>query len=107
LNAILAQIEAGMPQEQLDAIAAMRLTQDDLQAWARSQGLGQGGRGESEPSGGPKGGQGGGRGESSAEEMKALRGTAEAGGGRVGARSGQFIILLDPLIDLLTQRAAE
>jgi hypothetical protein len=47
------------------------------------------------------------------EEREALRATAQAGGmsggpgGRAGAGPGQFIILLDPLIELLTQRAAE
>ncbi len=39
VDALLAQIEEAMSDGQLAAIAAMRLTQDDLQAWAQSQGL--------------------------------------------------------------------
>jgi hypothetical protein len=55
------------------------------------------------------------RGNMSEEEREALRATAEAGGAELGGRpfgergfaAGQFAILLDPLIDLLTGRAAE
>jgi len=50
----------------------------------------------------------------SEEEREALRATAQAGGGipggaggRAGGGSGQFTILLDPLIELLTERAVE
>ncbi len=137
VDAVLAQIEGTMTSEQLAAVAAMRLTQDDLRAWAQSQGLGV-------PTGGGPGRMGGGQeispeeratrqaerggGEMppeiatrraefesmSEEEREALRATAQAGGGipggaggRAGGGSGQFTILLDPLIELLTQRASE
>jgi len=48
----------------------------------------------------------------SPEEIESLRATAEASGGKVGAgRPGagqqQFTFLLKPLIEMLTQRAAE
>ena len=50
----------------------------------------------------------------SEEEREALRATMQAGGGmpggpggRGGAGGRQFVILLNPLIELLTQRAAE
>ncbi len=43
----------------------------------------------------------------SQEEIEAMRATAEAGGGRAGAGRQQFTVLLNPLIELLTQRAAE
>ncbi|MCK4314435.1 MAG: hypothetical protein KAX24_01560 [Anaerolineae bacterium] len=142
VDAVLAQIEGTMTSEQLAAVAAMQLTQDDLRAWAQSQGLGV------PPGGGPGqmgGGQdlspeeratrqaerGGGQEPSpematrraefesmSEEEREALRATAQAGGGIPGGAGGwagagsgaggrQFIILLNPLIELLTERAAE
>lgn len=132
VNALLRQIEGTMTPEQLEAIAAMRLTREDLQAWMQSQGLGMGG--------GP--GQAGsdqglspderatrqaefGNGEGmppematrraefenmSDEERANLRATMEAGGGRpgsAGGRPGQFAVLLNPLVELLTERAAE
>ena len=75
VNALLKQIEGTMTQEQLQAIAAMQLTQEDLQAWMEEQGLGMGG-------GFP------GAGDMSEEERENLRATAEAGGGRPGG--GQF-----------------
>ena len=132
--ALLKQIEGTMTAGQLEAIAAMQLTQDDMQTWMQSQGLGTGGG-----SGRAGGGQelsseeratrqaefGGGEGMSpeaatrraefenmTEEERTALRATREAGGGipgsgRVGGRPGQFTILLNPLIELLTLRAAE
>ena len=129
VNALLKQIEGTMTQEQLQTIAAMQLTQEDLQAWMEEQGLGMGGgfpgagdmseeerenlRATAEAGGGmPGGGQ---FGDLSDEEREALRATMEAsggmpggaGGGRAGNRPGQFHILLDPLIELLEARAAE
>ena len=132
VNAVLKRIEGTMTSEQLAAIAAMRLTQEDLRAWAQEQGLDMGAKG------GP--GKGGGQGLSpeematrraefqqlspearatrraelaglSEEERAALRATAEAsgmtfGGRRFGAGQGQLPFLLEPLIELLTQRAA-
>jgi hypothetical protein len=147
LAAVLKQIEGTMTSEQLEAIAAMQLTQEDLRAWMEEQDVGPGG-------GFP--GAGGGQevspelratrqaefgsgevppematrraefGSMSEEEREALRATAQAGGGfpggseggagggfpggtggRTGRGAGQFGILLNPLIELLTQRAAE
>jgi hypothetical protein len=117
--AVLKQIEGKMSEAQLTAIAAMQLTQEDLSAWAQSQGLHV-----------PPGGQG-----LSSEERAKLRTElgnlsaeeratrqAELGGrGRPGVSkrggagegpgqtgSGQpFAILVAPLIELLTLRAAE
>lgn len=43
VNAVLAQIERTMTQEQLQAIAGMRLTQDDLRAWIEEHGIRPGG----------------------------------------------------------------
>jgi len=137
VNAVLKQIEGTMTSEQLTAIVAMQLTQEDLQAWMEEQGMGMGGGfpGTGEGQGGDPDARatrqaefGGGemppematrRAEfenMSEEERANLRATMEAGGGmpggvgsraRGGAGRGQFGILLNPLIELLTQRAAE
>jgi hypothetical protein len=146
VNAVLKQIEGTMTHDQLAAIAAMQLTQEDLQSWMQEQGMGGGSAG---PGGGgmPGGGQfgdmseeeranlratreaggggfaGGGQfGDMSEEERANLRATMEAGGGgfpggsgggagmpggRGGAGRGLFGFMLNPLIELLTQRAAE
>ena len=130
-NAVLAQIEGKMTPEQLAAIAALQLSQDDLRAWVQDQGLSLGTSSEEraarQAEGGdqehlpqiPGGGQGGGKGGLglgsaglSQEEVEAMRATAEASGGRAGVgRAGasgqQFTLLLEPLVELLTQRAAE
>jgi len=142
VNAVLKQIEGTMAQEQLTAIAAMQLTQEDLRAWMQEQGPGLGGgfpgpgegqevspevratreaefaSGEVPPEMATR------RAEfenMSEEERQALRATMQAGGGmpggpgggmpggpggRAGAGGRQFMVLLDPLIELLTQRAA-
>jgi hypothetical protein len=146
LEAVLKQIEGTMTQEQLEAIAAMQLTQEDLQTWMEEQGLDIGG--PSPGMGGDLseeereavqatmeagGGMPGRSGEEmppematrraefenmSEEEREALQATMQAGGGmpggaggeapgRAGRGTGQFMILLNPLIDLLTQRAEE
>jgi hypothetical protein len=133
--AVLKQIEGTMTSEQLEAIAAMQLTQEDLRAWMQEQGVG--------PGGGFPGAGGGqevspelratrqaefGSGEvppematrraefesMSEEERAASRATAQAGGGfpgRPGGRAGggvrQFGFLLNPLIELLEARAGE
>ena len=147
VNAVLKQIESTMTQDQLAAIAAMRLTQEDLRSWMQEQGMGGGfagpggGQGLSsdematrqaefgnmseedranmratmEAGGGfPGGGQ---FGNMSEEERESLRATREAGGGgmpggggaggRGGAGRGMFGFMLNPLIELLTQRAGE
>ncbi len=83
VNAVLAQIERTMTTEQLQAIAAMQLTQKDIAAWAEENQLampgfdGGPGRGQG---GGPGGGQGGGS-DMTDEERAAIRATMEAGGG--------------------------
>jgi len=147
MAAVLKQIEGAMAAEQLEAIAAMQLTQEDLRTWVQEQGLGAGGGFP-----GAGGGEevspevratrqaefGGGdippematrRAEMenmSDEEREAFRATAQAGGGFPGRAKGgaggalpggpgggagrgaaRFGILLNPLIELLTQRAAE
>lgn len=138
VNAVLKQVEGTMTPEQLEAVAAMQLTQEDMQAWMQEQGLGMGGgfpgagedpdaratrQAEFGGEGMPPGGEGmppemaTRRAEMenmSEEEREALGATAQAGGGmaggaggRAGGGSRQFTILLDPLIELLTQRAEE
>jgi hypothetical protein len=145
MSALMKQIERTMTAEQLAAIAAMQLTQEDMQAWMQEQGLGMGG-GPGQPPGGGQdlseeeratrqaefaaGGGFGGGGEippematrqaefasMSEEEREAMRATMEAGGGMPGGAGGrpggagggrQSMMLLNPLIELLTQRAAE
>jgi len=130
-NAVLKQIEGEMAPEQSETIAAMQLTQDNLRAWAQEQGLSLGispeERATRQAEGGGQelsaeeqalrqatgGGQGAMKGGGlSQEEIEALRATAEAsgmstGGGRADAGAGQFTILLEPLVELLTKRAAE
>jgi hypothetical protein len=88
IDAVLKQIEGAMTQEQLEAIAAMQLTQDDLRAWMEEQGMSGGGPG---PGAGGPGGDEGGRppgGDMSDEEREALRATMEAGGGFPGGPPG-------------------
>ena len=83
IDAVLKQIEAAMTQEQLQAIAAMQLTQEDLQAWMEEQGMGGGA-----PGGGP-GGPGPG-GDMTDEEREAARATAQAGGGGMPPGGGEM-----------------
>jgi hypothetical protein len=135
VEAVLKQIEGTMTPEQLEAIARLQLTREDLRIWMQEQGMGPGGgfpgagggeevspearatrqaefgSGEVPPEMGTR------RAEfesMSDEEREALRATVQAGGGlpggpggRAGRGAGQFGILLNPLIELLTQRAAE
>jgi hypothetical protein len=144
VNAVLKQIEGTMTTEQLQAIAGMQLTQEDMQAWMQENNIrpgevfsgtmpGQGGT--PWPQGTPPAGFGGGPpengtvspdmatrraefGNMSDAERQAMRATMEAGGGTFGGPGsrqgggfrgggGQFMMLLNPLIELLTQRAAE
>ena len=122
MNAVLGQIEGKMTSEQSAVIAAMQLTQDDIRAWAKSQGLTTGtspeGRGasgdQSLPDGAPAGprGAGGQRPNLSPEQIEAMRTTVEAGGGPAGGRGTtggieQIGFVAEPLIKLLAQRAAE
>jgi hypothetical protein len=132
INAVLGQIERAMAPDQLSAIAAMKLTQDSLATWAQEHGMGlpQGPGGT--PGAGPRGTPGaGGPGEMSPEARETMRAgyesmtdeqraqlmaTMQAGGmpaggrpggfgGRAGGGLGQVRFLLQPLIELLTQRA--
>ncbi len=137
VNAVLKQIEGAMTQEQLEAIVAMQLTQENLSVWMREQGMGFGGQGQSPELQATRQAEFGGEGmpsdgemppematrraeieNMSDEERAAMRATAQAGGGvpggtgaggrgGAGGRPGQFTILLNPLIELLAQRAAE
>jgi|YNPNPStandDraft_1061719.scaffolds.fasta_scaffold01019_7 hypothetical protein len=140
VNAVLKQIEGAMTPQQLQAIAGMRLTRDDLQAWMQEQGIRPGGvftgtLGTPGPGGMPPAGFGGGppgggtmppematrRAQfenMSEEERQALRATLEAGGGWPGGPGGtpvpggwrgraRFMLLLNPLIELLETRARE
>jgi hypothetical protein len=81
IDAVLKQIEGTMTQEQLQAIAAMQLTQEDIQAWMEKQGMGGGAPGPG--AGGPGPG-----GDTSDEEREAVRATMEAGGGFPGGPPG-------------------
>ena len=136
-NAVLKQIEKAMTAEQLAAIAAMQLTDEYMQTWAREQGITLGPSPESlatrQAEGGGEGGPGanlseeeraamratrqaggasGGFGDMSEEDQAARRATAEASGMTVSGRkfggsAGQFNVVIAPLIELLTGRAAE
>lgn len=142
VNAVLKQIEGTMTPQQLQAIAEMRLTQEDRRAWMEERGIRPGGvfsgtmqwqGGTPGPLGAPPPGFGGGLPEGgtispematrraefenmSKEERQALRATMEAGGGwpgrlrgtsgpRVWRGGGQFMMLINPLIELLEARA--
>jgi len=140
INAVLKQIEGKMTSEQLQAIAAMQLTMEDLGTWTQEQGIGPRFSPEAlatrQAEGGGQGGFGppgnlseeerasmratmeaggmpfGDRGNLSEEERAARRATAEAGGMNFSGRgfrggAGQIGFLAQPLIDLLTQRAAD
>jgi hypothetical protein len=74
VNAVLKQIEGTMSQEQLQAIATMQLTREDMQAWMEEQGMSGGAPGPG--AGGPGGG-----GDMSDEEREAARATWQAGSG--------------------------
>jgi hypothetical protein len=109
VDAVLKQIEMEMTEEQLEAIAAMQLTQEDLQAWMAEQGPGAGagfpGRGEGDQISpevqATRQAQSGDREISpematrraefenmSEEERAAIRATMEAGGGFPGGAGG-------------------
>lgn len=157
VNAVLKQIAGTLSSEQLQAIAAMELTLDDLGAWAADQGLalpagegqrpfGQGGQLSPEAQATRQaqfGGQGqdpeaqatrraqfGGQGPDpealatmraqfenmSDQDREEMRATAEAGGQAFGGRRGLggfagglgvVRVVMGPLIELLTARAAQ
>ena len=134
IEAVLGQIDRAMTSEQVAAIAARALTNEDLQVWAQEAGMdlgpspealaarqGEGGavggfadvseedraarRATAEASGVGGLGQGG---DMSAEDREARQATAEASGAGFGGRggAGQLTLLAGPLIELLTERAA-
>jgi hypothetical protein len=123
-QAVLKQIEGLMSESQVAAIEAMALTGQDIGAWMREQGVEMPGRPE-----GQRGGPGGFQNLSEEErtklreefqnmtqEQRATR-VAEMGfqrpegggqgGGPGGGRGGRGNFLVDPLIELLTERAAQ
>jgi len=139
MNAVLRQIESTMDARQLEAIAAMQLTREDLLAWTQEQGLSLGsgevpgplGEGQVSPEArATRQAQSGGQAPAaeamatlrariesmSDEERQALRATAQAGGQALGARgaagrflaaAGELRAVYNPLIEMLTARAAQ
>jgi hypothetical protein len=152
-NAVLLQIEGALTAEQVQAIAAMRLTQDDMRQWMEEHGMQIGFPANGGPGGLPgemtdeqraafqatvqaSGGQfyqrgqgpgargtpgAGGFGNMTDEQRQAFRATAEASGGQFPAPRGTpgaggpggggrffapYRVLVAPLVELLTQRAA-
>ncbi len=106
VDALLAQIEGTLTPEQLQAIADMRLTTDDLRAWAEQEGLtlpGEGMGSGAGAGGGPGAGvPGGGPGRALSDEERAAR---QAQGGGPGKGSGLSIALLDRVIAYLESQA--
>ena len=119
--AVLKQIKAQMTAEQLSAIDAMALTVEDMRTWMEESGIGmeapgpmgtpgarsEGGRGggqgampEGTPGARPGGGPGGGQG----AMPEGTPGAMPAGGAGGPGGAG---MLIRPLVELLTQRAAE
>jgi hypothetical protein len=78
-NAVLKQIEGSLTAEQVKAIAALRLTNDDMRKWMEEHGQqfgAPGAPGTPGPGGGPP--------DMTDEQRAAFRATAEASGGRGG-----------------------
>lgn len=92
----MAQIEETLTPSQLEAINTMRLTQDDLRAWADSQGIALG------TGDGAGGGMGGGRGLS--DEERAARQAADGGTGAGNNGGGLSTALLEAVIAFLEVR---
>ncbi|MEN8098227.1 MAG: hypothetical protein ABFQ89_04065 [Chloroflexota bacterium] len=131
-NAVINQIESSMTREQLQVISTLRLTFTEMNQWMQEMGLervlGQGEGGQSpyadlseeeraemrataEASGEFSGGGGFGR-NLSEEEKAERRATAEAGGmtlpqgAGIGSR-GQTSILVEQVIEMLTEKVSE
>jgi hypothetical protein len=96
VDAVLAQIEQTLTPQQLEAVDAMRLTQDDLRAWAEVEGIAVG---TGEEAGAGMGGAGAGR-NLSPEERAARQAENESAG--AGRGSGLSTALLDAVIVYLT-----
>ena len=82
VSALLTQIESAMTPEQLQAIAAMKLTQPDMQAWATANGITMG-------SGTP--GQGAGMSPEARATKQAAEGVTSSGGGSGSKLSAALI----------------
>ncbi len=110
-NAVLKQIEGVLTSEQVEAIAAMQLTAEDERTWVQEQGISMEASPEALATRQAKGGGQGGSGppgNMSEEDRATKRATAEAGGMNLSERGFRGVnILAQPLIELLTQRAAE
>ncbi len=130
VNAVLKQIEGAMTSEQLEAIAAMQLTQEGMRAWMEEHGVGfadgfAGGGGQREVSEEARATRQAQFENMSDEEREALRATRQAGGNPFGEGEGgpagagrpdgarefggarQYVVLLQPLIELLEELTAE
>jgi len=94
VDALLSQIEEMLTAEQLQAIVELRLTQDDLRAWASDQGISLG------SGAGAGGGMGAGEGRLLTEEERAARQAVNGGTGGGGLSAA----LLDEVIALLESR---
>jgi hypothetical protein len=117
INAVYKQIESTMTPAQMQAIAAMKLTRNELQSWAKSQGIqmptfaqGQGQQGLSADAVATRRAQFA----NQSPEAQATRRAqfaaqgGQGGQGRQGGRGGQGMkFLTDPLIKLLTERATK
>ena len=133
-EAVLRQIEGLMTAEQIAAIEAMALSFEDIGAWMEAQGIEMPQRTGAGPDGGPGGGPGGGQFQNLSEDERAAmreqfqnmtteeRATraAEMGFQRPEGQEGGFApgarpdgrmqggsLLVQPLIELLTERAGE
>ena len=95
VDALLSQIEETVTPAQLEAIAAMQLTQERMGEWAASQGITLG------AGAGAGGGVGAGHGLS--DEERATR-QAENGGAGAGGSGGMSTALLDAVISYLERR---
>ncbi len=120
-RATLVAIEKAMTPAQLQAIAALQLTESDLQSWAQEQGLSfglPGGESGTGPSTDARATMQARFGTMTEAEREAMRATIQAGGGFPGGQGARGTrtagssgnawtggALLRPLIALLTQRA--
>ena len=84
-NAVLRQIEGALSADQVKAIAAMHLTNDDMRTWMDEHGM-QGAL----PGSGTPGAPGGAQGNLTDAQRQALRATAQAGGGAGGGAFGNM-----------------
>jgi len=103
IAAVQAQIVATMTPAQLEAIANMQLTNDDLAAFYESQGLSM--PNPDEESEGQRGGGMGGSSDLSTEEREAMRATrqaSESGGEGGGAGRERKTILTDTVVNYLS-----